>query len=139
MISVHTAAPFLNQNRMRCNAPVPRFILLSLPLIRRSMTIEKQYCQKCDHSWYPNSERKPKVVHDANRIIGIKWRVERNDIQRSKQLDDYCHSSCAFDNGMGNSGYCSTDVRQYSTNFRSDSRWNSSNHHRNGICCWCIR
>ena len=100
------------------------------------MTIEKQYCQKCDHSWYPNSERKPKVCPRCKSYNWEKMEGERNDIQTKKKLDNNFISIITFDNGLGNSGYCRTDVRQYSTNFRSDSRWNSSNHNRNGICCW---
>src|SRR5665647_1597539 len=44
-----------------CDAPMPRQSLLSLLLLRIGMTIERQFCQKCNHSWYPSRETKPRV------------------------------------------------------------------------------
>jgi len=44
-----------------CNALVPRQTLLLFILLRSGMAIEKQSCQKCSHSWYPNRETIPKV------------------------------------------------------------------------------
>lgn len=44
-----------------CHAPAPRQSLLSLLLLRIIMSIEKQFCQKCNYAWYPIRETKPKV------------------------------------------------------------------------------
>ena len=69
-----------------CHAPVPRQSLLSILLLRIGMSIEKQFCEKCNHSWYPVRETKPKVCprcksYDWQKNIKRMWYIMKTETQ----------------------------------------------------------